>query len=184
MTAESRFFVDLEGISGTLLKRGVFNPGSPRYFESEARVMSAASPLSRGTPKTGGGLRPANEPNLTVFSTWHWTGGGRTNGANLYFGTSTLTVFTDGSYTFTQDYHQHHVPPGGTFNHIQVQITLRSSDGAVFLLQSFRNDSLVHDSDVSASWSAGPFSPPPGLVSELSNVFDPAFPALFEFQIS
>jgi hypothetical protein len=151
--------------------------------------MSTPSPLSKGTPKTGGGLQPANAPNLPVSGVWQWTGGSRTNGANLYFGTSILTVFSDGSYTFTQDYHQHHVFPGGTFNHIQVQITLRSSVGVgaghpVFLLNSFNNDSLVHDSDVTASWSAGPFAPPQGLVNELPNVFDPGFPPDFQYQIS
>jgi hypothetical protein len=156
----------------------------------EKRTLTMRVPISKGTAGIGrsayrGALLRAKAADAQVFNTWTWTGGSRTNGANLYFGTSTLTVFTNAEYTFTQDYHQHYVWPGGTYSSITVQITLRSNDGAAFLLESFQNLDLETESDVSASWSAGPFWPPPtGLVDELSNVFDNAFPPLFVFQIS
>jgi hypothetical protein len=136
------------------------------------------APVFRGAFKTGSGdAKPAN---VADPPGWWWTGGYKTNGANLYIGTSTLSLYSDsgGIAKFTQDYHQHYKWPGHAFNSVSVTIVLSSADGGLSCILVFQSPYLGNDqSDAPGSWSGAIFSPP--VIGGLGTLEHPPVPVPF-----
>jgi hypothetical protein len=128
-----------------------------------------------------------------LFGTWTWNGGGERSDCDflgfgnqtLTFGTSTLNIFSDATYSFVQDYVQH----GDFFDckpfngHIRVNIALNSTDGLRIALQTFVSPPIIEQQDDRQIWHSDLLGPAPFLAGELSRVFDKKHPPEFTFSI-
>jgi hypothetical protein len=137
-------------------------------------------------------LQSLAAPNAAqLFGTWSWPEGAAVNDntfcrfvfptgdwQHVNFNYTQLSVYSDGTYSLTQEYTQH---PDNYFfcspmqGKIHVQLTLNSADGSKILLQEFVSPPLIQQQDVRQNWSAGPFGPDPRIVDK--RFFDNAHPA-------